>query len=150
MKKKLLAILLVACLTLFATAQAQVDYALLDDMSIEDLEALSGEINARINALKAEAAESAGIFSLESAGGTITYAGFVMNDQNFKVSGSSSTVEAVVVMFNYTNKEDKEKQLQNDFWIKAYQNGTEMDTPSSWSVNDTLPAEVGNFNKSVL
>lgn len=150
MKKKFLAIMLAVCFTLLVTAQAEVDFAQLDDMSVDQLEALNVEVSARINALKAEAAKSARILTLETELGAITYAGFVMNDQNFKVSGSNSPVETLVVMFDYTNKEDEENQLQNHFWIRAYQNGVEMDSPGSWSNNDTLPPEVDNFYKNLL
>ena len=87
MKKKLLAILLVVCISLFAAAQAEVDFAQLDDMSLEQLEALNAEVGARIKALKADTPKNADVLTLESAGGTVTYAGFVMNDKNFKLNG---------------------------------------------------------------
>ena len=152
MKRKhlLLTTALSAAMILSAPAFANVDYSDLDDMSVEELEALQDEVSGRISAMKSDAASEAGLLRLENDGGVIQYAGFVMNTENFHGSSSDDYVEALVLKFDYTNKEDEEKQAQDDFGIKAYQNGVEINTASGWTSSDALPPEVDNFFNNVL
>ena len=152
MKRKhlLLASVLSAAMILSAPAFANVDYSELDDMSLEDLESLQSEVSGRISALKTDAASESGLLRLETDGGIIQYAGFVMNTENFNSVGSTDFVEALVLKFDYTNKEDEEKMVQRDFEIKVYQNGAEINTPSGWTVTDTLPPEINNYYNNVL
>ena len=156
MKKKKILCLLTALVTALSAAapvgaaSAGMDPAQLEEMSLEDLKQLQIEIGRQISSLEAASAEDAGGLFLETAGGTILYTGFLLNDQNFKTSASSDYLETLLVLFDYTNKEDLEKQIQSDFKIQAYQYGVELSKASSWISSDTLPEEVNNTFKNVL
>ena len=156
MKKKRIICLLTALVTALSAAgpvsagSAGIDPAQLEEMSLEDLQKLQLEIGQQISSLEAAAAEDAGNLFLETAGGTLLYTGFLLNDQNFKTSGSSDYIETLLILFDYSNKEDQEKQVQSDFRIQAYQYGVELSKASSWISSETLPEEVNNTYKTVL
>ena len=156
MKTKKILCLLTALVTALSaagpvsTAAADIDPAQLEELSLEDLQQLQLEIDRQISSLEAANAEDSGNLFLETAGGTLFYTGFLLNDQNFKTSGSSDYIETLLVLFDYTNKEDQEKQVLSDFRIQAYQYGVELSKASSWISSSTLPEEVNNTYKNVL
>ena len=151
MKKRLLALLTCALMLSAVPASANVDYSELDDMSLEELQALEEEVSSRISAMQSDAAASAGVIRLETDSGIVEYKGFLLNDQNFKLNSSDEDfTEALVILVDYTNKEDQSNQMQSDFWLTAYQNGAEMTTPASWSKTETLPPEIDNYFGTAL
>ena len=96
--------------------------------------------------------EDTSVLYIENDDGILEYAGFEMNNKNFyKSSSSDDEFENVIILkFNYTNKTNDEKEMQDDFSVKAYQNGVEMDKAGAYIVNDTLPKEVDNYFQSVI
>jgi hypothetical protein len=120
-------------------------------MTIEELKELKTEVQSRIGELSVQKAENAGGLYLESSTGSMEFHGFVMNDTNFKMhSGDEAFVNAIILNFDFTNKTSEPQQSQQQFGITAYQNGVELDSPSSSIVDENRPIEVDNFYKSAL
>lgn len=61
--------------------------------------------------------------------------------------------KTVILKFKYTNLEDIEKNVDDDFSIKAYQNGSEINSPSNYAVGDSQSEDYKSYNnrfKSLL
>lgn len=80
---------------------------------------------------------------LDCETGRLTYSSFQINDENF---GG----HAVILIFDFTNKESKPTGVQDHFFIKAYQNGVEIEGPSSWTTSLELPEAVDNFFNTAM
>lgn len=152
MKRKNAAIVLMAMsLGLAGTAHAAVDYAQLEGMTLEGLKELKAEVQNKISELSAQEAESSGGLFLEAAEGSMAFHGFVMNETNFKKnSNDENFVKTIVLNFDFTNKASEPQQSQQQFGIAAYQNGVELDSPSSSIVDSNRPEEVDNFYQTAL
>ena len=75
--------------------------------------------------------------------GRLAYSSFQINDENFEG-------HAVILIFDFTNKESKPTGVQDHFFIKAYQNGVEIEGPSSWTTSLELPEAVDNFFNTAM
>ena len=80
---------------------------------------------------------------LDCETGRLAYSSFQINDENF---GG----HAVILIFDFTNKESKPTGVQDHFLIKAYQNGVEVEGPSSWTNSPELPEAVDNFFNTAM
>ena len=151
MKRRFWALMLCAVLLFSMSVQADVDYSELDDMSVEQLESLQAEIAGRISTLKGAQAGEAGLLYLETDAGILSYAGFEINSENFHApQNNNEMAEALVLKFDYTNKEDSDKSMYSDFNVTVYQNGAELPQAGGWTISETLPPEVDNYFRTVL
>ena len=81
---------------------------------------------------------------LETESGRLVYSSYAFNDENFEDGR-----HAILLTFDFTNKASKPAGVQDSFSITVYQNGAEVDTPSSWTVSG-LPESVDNFFNTAM
>ena len=81
-------------------------------------------------------------------GGLATLAGWQYPPEGF-LDKPYTEDQCFVALVDYTNLEDAEKRMENDFMVRAYQNGVELDKFFCIYFPDTFK-EGGNFNKSVI
>lgn len=65
--------------------------------------------------------------------GTLDYNSYEYVSNGFYAYGDGDATKTICINFDYTNKEDQPKDYSSDFWITAFQNGKELDGPSSYS-----------------
>jgi len=99
-------------------------------------------------------ADEEGIDFTVEGKGRVVYHGWSHLPEGFlakKQDGSSYDLsKTLLVDFDYTNLEDAEKQMQRDFWVRAYQNGVELDSSfSSYYSNDSCKT-AENAYKNVI
>ena len=89
-------------------------------------------------------------YSIETKSGKLSFAGTRMLDVSIP-SGDSAGKDYVLVIFNYENYTAAPRSPQQDFWPTVYQNGVELDTLRSRSVNDTEDYKIlDGFYKTVI
>lgn len=81
--------------------------------------------------------------------GVLDYAGYEYVGKGFYHDGDGDVEKTVCLNFDYTNLENTPKAYWDDFWVNAYQNGTELDTASNYYSSDA-PESVQNSSKEVL
>ncbi|MBR2761389.1 MAG: DUF5067 domain-containing protein [Solobacterium sp.] len=81
--------------------------------------------------------------------GILDYADYEYVGKGFYAGGSGDPEKTVCFNFNYTNLDSDPKSYYQDFWVNAYQNGTELDTASGYSYSNA-PETVENTSKTVL
>lgn len=91
---------------------------------------------------------SAGSDSLhfELPGGTLDYVGYEYVSPGFYLNEGDYT-KTVCLNFDYTNNEDEAKSWYSDFWITAYQNGNELDGPSSYLADEQPETMKNNYDE---
>jgi predicted small lipoprotein YifL len=102
-----------------------------------------------------EAATSAGgsvsgeTIDLTLETGRAVYKDWSYLPDGFLADDSYDPSNGILVNFDYTNLEDDEKTMSSDFWVRAYQNGVELDYAfCSYYSNVLETAE--NMHKNVL
>lgn len=95
-----------------------------------------------------EKADNEGAISVQHSTGKAVFKGWEFAPDDFLVDEKYKDKKAIIVNFDYTNLEDKEKQFQNDFWIRLYQNGVELESDGTY--HDENSPTVKNFFKSVI
>lgn len=88
-------------------------------------------------------------FTFDIDEGTVTYKGWKYAPEGFLATEGMKPEDVIIIMFDYTNKEDEDKRMTTDFFPKAYQNSVELET-SGFSYYPGKCKEVDDFNKSVL
>ena len=69
--------------------------------------------------------------------------------EGFLISNDYKSEDILMVMVDYTNLGSQEKMMQQDFYVRAYQNGVELvATPCSY--HDEKCREAGNITRRVL
>lgn len=87
--------------------------------------------------------------SIEKTTGKAQYNSWSYIPDGFLADDAYKPEDGIVVNFDYTNLEDKEKSMQSDFWVRAYQNGVEIDS-SFCSYYPGVVDSIDNANKNVL
>lgn len=85
----------------------------------------------------------------EVSGGVLDYDSYEYVSKGFYSNDSGDYSKTICLNFIYKNKENKQKNYSNDFRIKAYQNGTELKGPSSYSPS-AMPESMNNARSTVL
>ena len=87
--------------------------------------------------------------SIEKTTGKAQYNSWSYIPAGFLADDAYKPEDGIVVNFDYTNLEDKEKSMQSDFWVRAYQNGVEIDS-SFCAYYPGVVDSIDNANKNVL
>lgn len=87
--------------------------------------------------------------SIEKTTGKAQYNSWSYIPDGFLADEAYKPEDGIVVNFDYTNLEDKEKSMQSDFWVSAYQNGVEIDS-SFCSYYPGVAESIDNASKKVL
>ena len=88
--------------------------------------------------------------SIETDTAKLSFAGTRMLDPSVP-SGDSVGKDYVLVIYNYENYTTDPKSPQSDFWPRVYQNGVELDTLGTRSVNDTEDSKLlDSFYKTAI
>lgn len=87
--------------------------------------------------------------SIEKTTGKAQYNSWSYIPDGFLADDAYKPEDGIVVNFDYTNLEDKEKSMQSDFWVSAYQNGVEIDN-SFCSYYPGVAESIDNASKKVL
>lgn len=85
----------------------------------------------------------------ELDGGILAYKSYEFVSEGFYAYSDGDPAKTLVLNFDYTNTENEPKDYMSDFWICAYQNGVELNGPSSYRP-DAAPESVQNAYNSVL
>ena len=85
----------------------------------------------------------------ELSTGILDYDGYEYVSKGFYSDASGDVSKTIVLNFNYTNKENTPKSYSKDFWIRAYQNGTELNGPSGYT-SDGQTEAMKNKSATVL
>ena len=85
----------------------------------------------------------------ELPGGILDYNSYEFANAGMFVNSDNDPDKTIIINFDYTNKEAKPKSYQNDFWVRAYQNGTEVDFSGSYNP-EACPETIENQYKTVL
>ena len=67
--------------------------------------------------------------SLEDA--EATFVGWMRAPEGYVAQKGYTDDQCFIALFEYTNLEDAQKQMSQDFWVRCYQNGVELDSVSS-------------------
>ena len=87
---------------------------------------------------------------LESETGRAEIVGLAPVPDDFLGSSSSYTSsDLIMVLVQYTNLSEEDRQFQNEFWIEAYQNGVELSSKFGSYYSGTC-REYDNFSKTLL
>lgn len=85
----------------------------------------------------------------ELDGGILDYKSYEYVSQGFYAYGDGDAAKTICINFDYTNKEDEAKSYMSDFWIRAYQNGVELEGPSSYNP-DAAPESYNKAHNTIL
>ena len=85
----------------------------------------------------------------ELDGGILDYVGYEYANEGMFVYSDGDPDKTIIVNFDYTNKEKTPKLYSDDFWVRAYQNGVELDWPGSYS-SEACPDSVNNTYSQIL
>lgn len=80
---------------------------------------------------------------LETESGRLVYSSYEFNDTNYDS-------RAVILTFDFTNKNSKPTGVQSSFSITVYQNGAEVEGPSSWTTPPELPEGIDNYFNTAM
>ena len=86
---------------------------------------------------------------MELKTGTLDYVDYEYVGKGFYSDETGDPTKTVCFNFDYTNLEDTPKMYYQDFWVNAYQNGTELENPSGYTYSNA-PESAGNTMKEVL
>ncbi len=87
---------------------------------------------------------------LESETGRAELIGLAAVPDGCLSSDTLDSSQLIMVLVQYTNYSDDDRQFQKEFKIKAYQNGVELSNSIGSYYPDKCPPEFNNYSKTVL
>ena len=90
---------------------------------------------------------------MKEVGGNLSFIGYEFVPEDFYLFNDSDGYAAektVVVKFNYTNNEDAEKIVKQDFIVKGYQHGAEMNSPQNWNQGYSIDSLQNTYHRKTV